>query len=60
MSRVEMKKKVLSENDLLAGSDSRMGLTQFFPDFSFRSPVMYQIRNTTAAGFGRKLDQRAR
>ena len=37
--------RVLSDNDLIAGSDSRMGLTQFFPDFSFRSPVMYQIRN---------------
>ncbi|MFD1159067.1 putative 2-aminoethylphosphonate ABC transporter permease subunit [Roseovarius aestuarii] len=41
---------VLGEADLIAGSDSRMGLTQFFPDFSFRSPVMYQIRNTTETG----------
>ena len=42
--------QVLTDADLSAGSDSRMGLTQFFPDFSFRSPVMYQIRNTTEAG----------
>ncbi len=42
--------QVLGEADLIAGSDSRMGLTQFFPDFSFRSPVMYQIRNTTETG----------
>ncbi|WP_306115716.1 MULTISPECIES: putative 2-aminoethylphosphonate ABC transporter permease subunit [unclassified Roseovarius] len=44
------KMQVLSETDLIAGSDSRMGLTQFFPDFSFRSPVMYQIRNTSETG----------
>ncbi|WP_299842052.1 putative 2-aminoethylphosphonate ABC transporter permease subunit [uncultured Roseovarius sp.] len=42
--------QVLSDNDLIAGSDSRMGLTQFFPDFSFRSSVMYQIRNTSDTG----------
>ncbi|WP_371229779.1 putative 2-aminoethylphosphonate ABC transporter permease subunit [Roseovarius sp. 2305UL8-3] len=42
--------QVLSETDLIAGSDSRMGLTQFFPDFSFRSSVMYQIRNTSETG----------
>ncbi|NNE79308.1 MAG: putative 2-aminoethylphosphonate ABC transporter permease subunit [Silicimonas sp.] len=41
---------VLELGDLDAGSDSRMGLTQFFPDFSFRSPVMYRVRNTTDAG----------
>ena len=41
---------VLTPEDLIAGSDSRLGLTQFFPDFSFRSPVMYRIRNTTEAG----------
>ena len=41
---------VVSEQDLTAGSDGRMGLTQFFPDFSFRSPVMYRIRNATEEG----------
>ena len=42
--------QVLQDSDLGGGSDSRMGLTQFFPDFSFRSPVMYRIRNTTDTG----------
>ena len=41
---------LLSDRDLIAGSGGRMGVTQFFPDFSFRSPVLYQIRNTTEAG----------
>ncbi|MEO9826379.1 MAG: putative 2-aminoethylphosphonate ABC transporter permease subunit [Paracoccaceae bacterium] len=45
---VEM--NVIDQGDLNAGSDSRMGLTQFFPDFSFRSPVMYRIRNTSDSG----------
>ena len=42
--------QVLDDADLNAGSDSRMGLTQFFPDFSFRSPVNYQIRNVSDQG----------
>ncbi len=41
---------VLSDSDLSTGSDGRMGLTQFFPDFSFRSPVMYRIRNVSDTG----------
>ncbi|WP_120501724.1 putative 2-aminoethylphosphonate ABC transporter permease subunit [Roseovarius sp. EL26] len=41
---------IVSDNDLIASSDSRLSLTQFFPDFSFRSPVMYQLRNTTDTG----------
>lgn len=41
---------VLEPENLAGGSDSRMGLTQFFPDFSFRSPVLYKVRNTTDAG----------
>ena len=41
---------VLKNEDLIAGSDGRLGLTQFFPDFSFRSPVMYRIRNTSETG----------
>ncbi len=41
---------VVEPDDLTAGSDSRMGLTQFFPDFSFRSPVMYRVRNTSDTG----------
>ncbi len=41
---------VVSASDLNAGSDGRIGVTQFFPDFSFRSPVNYRLRNTTDAG----------
>ncbi|AVO39237.1 putative 2-aminoethylphosphonate ABC transporter permease subunit [Pukyongiella litopenaei] len=36
--------------DLIAGSDGRLGVTAFFPDFSFRSPVRYRIRNATDDG----------
>lgn len=41
---------VVSDTDLIAGSDGRLGLTQFFPDFSFRSPVNYRIRSTSEDG----------
>ena len=41
---------VLQPADLKAGSDGRLGVTQFFPEFSFRSPVNYRIRSTTDAG----------
>ncbi len=41
---------LLSDADLTTSSDGRLGLTQFFPDFSFRSPVMYKIRNTVEGG----------
>ncbi len=41
---------VLTESDLSAGSDGRLSVTQFFPDFSFRSSVNYRIRNTSATG----------
>ncbi|SLN10294.1 Putrescine transport system permease protein PotH [Roseovarius litorisediminis] len=36
--------------ELSAGSDGRLGVTNFFPEFSFRSPVKYQIRNTVEDG----------
>ena len=36
--------------ELSSGADGRLGVTKFFPDFSFRSPVMYQIRNTSEQG----------
>ncbi|MDA5095371.1 putative 2-aminoethylphosphonate ABC transporter permease subunit [Aliiroseovarius sp. KMU-50] len=41
---------VYEDLDLSTGSDGRLGVTKFFPDFSFRSPVMYQIRNTAETG----------
>jgi iron(III) transport system permease protein len=34
--------------DLATSSDGRLPATVFFPDFSFRSPVMYRIRGTAA------------
>ena len=37
-------------SDLSGGSDSRLGVTKFFPDFSFRSPVHYKIRNSVEGG----------
>ncbi len=39
-----------SDQELSTGSDGRLSVTPFFPDFSFRSPVMYQIRNTVPEG----------
>jgi iron(III) transport system permease protein len=33
----------LSASDLATSSDGRLELTQFFPDFSFRSPVRYKL-----------------
>ena len=41
---------LLSDEDLVTGSDGRLGVTQFFPDFSFRSPVLYKIRSTVDTG----------
>ncbi|NOC83241.1 putative 2-aminoethylphosphonate ABC transporter permease subunit [Ruegeria sp. HKCCD6428] len=41
---------VYSDSDLVTGSDGRLPVTGLFPDFSFRSPVMYKIRNTTDTG----------
>ncbi len=34
--------------DLAAGSNDRLKVTAFFPDFSFRSPVLYKIRGVTS------------
>ncbi|KIC15663.1 putative 2-aminoethylphosphonate ABC transporter permease subunit [Leisingera sp. ANG-DT] len=39
-----------ADEDLSTGADGRLPVTGFFPDFSFRSPVMYQIRNTSDTG----------
>lgn len=37
-----------SADDLASNSDGRLTATDFFPDFSFRSPVKYRLRGTTA------------
>lgn len=35
---------VFTADDLRTSSDGRLSVTEFFPDFSFRSPVKYRIR----------------
>jgi iron(III) transport system permease protein len=39
--------KAFTANDLRSSSDGRLTVTDFFPDFNFRSPVMYRLRGTT-------------
>ncbi|MBG6210810.1 iron(III) transport system permease protein [Labrenzia sp. EL_126] len=41
---------VYDTSDLAGSSDSRLGVTKFFPEFSFRSPVHYKIRNSVEGG----------
>ena len=36
-------------DDLSSGSNGRLKVTAFFPDFSFRSPVLYKMRGTTSS-----------
>jgi iron(III) transport system permease protein len=38
----------VAAGDLATSGDGRLPATTFFPEFSFRSPVMYRIRGTTA------------
>lgn len=38
------------KRDLDTSADGRLDVTAFFPDFSFRSPVEYRIRNTAEDG----------
>ena len=42
--------EAISIDELSTGSGGRLGVTMFFPDFSFRSPVMYRIRNVDNQG----------
>ncbi len=39
--------QVFDAGKLETGSGGRLSLTKLFPDFSFRSPVMYRFRGTT-------------
>ncbi|MFK7938696.1 MAG: putative 2-aminoethylphosphonate ABC transporter permease subunit [Roseovarius sp.] len=41
---------VYTDIDLSTGADGRVPVVKWFPDFSFRSPVMYQIRNVSEGG----------
>jgi len=36
----------VSEAELATSADGRLAASSFFPDFSFRSPVMYRVRGT--------------
>lgn len=38
--------RAYADTDLSAGSGGRMAVTNFFPDFSFRSPVRYKVRGS--------------
>ncbi len=37
---------ILDGSDLRTSSEGRLGVATFFPDFSFRSPLMYRLRGT--------------
>ncbi|MEX0583590.1 MAG: putative 2-aminoethylphosphonate ABC transporter permease subunit, partial [Sneathiella sp.] len=41
------KLNTIPEDDMATSSDGRLSLVPLFPDFSFRSPVLYKIRGTT-------------
>lgn len=41
------KHQAYSDQELNAGSGGRLAVTKFFPDFSFRSPVLYKVRGVT-------------
>ncbi|WP_380058104.1 putative 2-aminoethylphosphonate ABC transporter permease subunit [Falsihalocynthiibacter sp. SS001] len=50
LAAINQELNLVDSSDLGAGSDGRMGVTQFFPDFSFRSPVIYRIRSVDESG----------
>ncbi len=39
--------ETVSAKELSTSSDGRLAATKFFPEFSFRSPVMYRVRGTS-------------
>jgi iron(III) transport system permease protein len=49
-ARLNRQLGIYSDTDLATGSDGRLPLTKLFPDFSFRSPVKYRIRNVGEQG----------
>ena len=49
-AELNAKSGVYEDGDLSTGADGRIAVVKWFPDFSFRSPVMYQIRNTNEEG----------
>ncbi len=47
---------VVSPDMLITSNSGRFQATEFFPDFSFRAPTLYRIRNTGTAGGGFMLE----
>jgi len=47
LAALNEEQQIFAESDLSTGSGGRLGLTKLFPDFSFRSPVMYRFRGLT-------------
>ncbi len=47
LEALNAEQEVFDAPALSTGSGGRLGLTKLFPDFSFRSPVMYRFRNTS-------------
>ena len=44
LKQLNDKSNFIAAGDLATSSDGRLALTEFFPDFSFRSPVKYRLR----------------
>ncbi len=47
---INQKVLAVEDADLITGSGGRLSITTFFPDFNFRSAVVYRIRNTDKQG----------
>jgi len=47
LAALNEEQQIFGESHLSTGSGGRLGLTKLFPDFSFRSPVMYRFRGLT-------------
>ncbi|WP_299351188.1 putative 2-aminoethylphosphonate ABC transporter permease subunit [uncultured Shimia sp.] len=59
-SDINARLRIWSDEDLASGSGGRLAAVSLFPEFSFRSPVLYRVRDTSGtAGFlvGSKLHQ---
>ncbi len=50
LAALNAERKAFAPSDLAASSDSRLSPLQLFPDFSFRSPTKYRIKNTVPEG----------
>ncbi len=46
-SRLNDEVSAYAPEELVTGSGGRLAATKFFPDYSFRSPVLYKVRGTS-------------